>query len=120
MNMQPIERTEFYETAGGAVVALVYVKDTGLYNIAGSLNCCFASGLPCSIIPAAKEGMPFSPVYNPAQWEGKSMQQLETDVVQLGRHIATVYGEAGGGLPTVVYPEKVTPIGRMFIIRWFL
>lgn len=115
---QVTEHVEFYETAGGRVVACVYVKDAGLVNIVGSFNSC--TPLPrCTIISAAKEGFPFASEYDPAAFEGKTMQQLETDVVQLDRHIATIYGPAGGDKTTAVYPEKCTPAGRMFVIRWF-
>lgn len=114
----PIDHVNFYETAGGDIVACVYTQTVGLTNVVGKLDKTIP--LPVhQIVPAAKEGFPFAPAYNPEDYHGKSMQQLETDVVQLGRWIARVYGEAGGNGPTELFPENCTPVGRMFCIRWF-
>ena len=113
-----------YETIGGSVAGLVYevstdlddpgaVEDTKLVNAVKGLDA--QQPIPHdAFTQAAREGFPFAPTFDPQDWGGRNLAQVENELVLLDHHIADVWPDR----PSALYPEKATPTGKQFLIRW--
>ena len=105
--------SKFYEDVAGNVLALVYDDGDRLVNVLRGFE--KQQPLPGpAIVAAARSGWPFAPCYNADNFEGKSMQQIETELKQLRRNIATIDRDN-----VSCFPYLATPSGKQFIIRWF-
>lgn len=101
-----------YETIGGSVAGLVY-EDTKLVNAVKGLDA--QQPIPHNAFTqAAREGFPFAPTFDPQDWGGRNLAQVENELVLLDHHIADVWPDR----PSALYPEKATPTGKQFLIRW--
>ena len=107
-----------YETIGGSVAGLVYVYQSAddtktLVNAVKGLDA--QQPIPHgAFTQAAREGFPFAPTFDPQEWGGRNLAQVENELILLDHHIADVWP----GKPSALYPEKATPTGKQFLIRW--
>lgn len=105
--------SKFYEDVAGNVLALVYDDGGQLVNVLRGFD--KQQPLPGpAIVAAARSGWPFAPCYNADDFDGKSMAQVETELKQLGRNIATIDKDS-----VACFPYLATPSGKQFVIRWF-
>ena len=107
-----------YETIGGSVAGLVYVYQSAddtktLVNAVKGLDA--QQPIPHNAFTqAAREGFPFAPAFDPQEWGGRNLAQVENELVLLDHHIADVWPDK----PSALYPEKATQTGKQFLIRW--
>ena len=108
-----ISKVAIYEDNARNVFGLIYDKAGNLVNAVRGLD--VQQPLPMSaLVTAARDGFPFAPVYDPATYGGVALDQLATNLASYDHHIADIWASD----PTSLYPEKATPAGLQFLIRW--
>lgn len=114
--MSNIVVVSMYETIGGSVAGLVYQTGADapvLVNAVKGLDA--QQPIPHdAFVQAAREGFPLAPEFDPQQWGGRNLAQVENELVLLDHHIADVRPDK----PSALYPEKATQTGKQFLIRW--
>lgn len=110
-----------YETIGGSVAGLVYQDKTSEQGVQYRELVNAVKGLDAqqpiphgAFTQAAREGFPFAPAFDPQEWGGRNLAQVENELILLDHHIADVWPDK----PSALYPEKATPTGKQFLIRW--
>ena len=110
-----------YETIGGSVAGLVYQTKTSEQGVEYIELVNAVKGLDAqqpiphnAFTQAAREGFPFAPTFDPQEWGGRNLAQVENELVLLDHHIADVWPDK----PSALYPEKATQTGKQFLIRW--
>lgn len=110
-----------YETIGGSVAGLVYQDKTSEQGVQYRELVNAVKGLDAqqpiphgAFTQAAREGFPFAPTFDPQEWGGRNLAQVENELILLDHHIADVWPDK----PSALYPEKATPTGKQFLIRW--
>ena len=110
-----------YETIGGSVAGLVYQGKTSEQGVQYRELVNAVKGLDAqqpiphnAFTQAAREGFPFAPTFDPQEWGGRNLAQVEYELILLDHHIADVWPDK----PSALYPEKATQTGKQFLIRW--
>lgn len=102
-----------YEDNAQNVIGLVYDSAGALVNAVQELNA--QQPIPRdALVEAARQGFPLAPTYDEHAFGDRTLQQLENALVLYDHHIADIWPEK----PTALYPEKATPAGLQFLIRW--
>ena len=108
-----ISKVEVYEDNARNVFGLIYDKAGTLVNAVRGLD--VQQPLPMTaLVKAARDGFPFAPAYDPTTYNDTPLDQLATNLASYDHHIADIWATD----PTSLYPEKATPAGLQFLIRW--
>lgn len=67
-----------------------------------------------ALVEAARQAFPFAPTYDPHAFGERSLADLYVYLQAYNHHIADIFPDA----PTALYPERATPAGLQFLIRW--
>ena len=106
--MASITKVEIWEDIAGNVIGLVF-------DPAGELVNAVQQPLPRpALVEAARQAFPFAPTYDPHAFGERSLSDLYVCLQAYNHHIADIFPEA----PTALYPERATPAGMQFLIRW--
>lgn len=111
--MASISIVSIYEDNAGNVIGLVYDPSGVLVNAVQNMGA--QQPIPHAVlVSAAREAFPFAPAYDAHSFGDRTLQQLENALELYDHHIADIWPEK----PTALYPEKATPAGLQFLIRW--
>lgn len=111
--MASIMKVEIWEDIAGNVIGLVFDLEGQLTNAVQNLGA--QQPLPRSaLVEAARQAFPFAPAYDPHAFGERSIDDLYIYLKAYNHHIADIYPET----PTALYPERATPAGLQFLIRW--
>ena len=111
--MASITKVEIWEDIAGNVIGLVFDPAGELVNAVQNLGAQQPLPRP-ALVEAARQAFPFAPTYDPHAFGERSLTDLYTYLKAYNHHIADIYPEA----PTALYPERATPAGLQFLIRW--
>ena len=111
--MASITKVEFWEDVAGNVIGLVFDPAGELVNAVQNLAAQQPLPRP-ALVEAARQAFPFAPTYDPPAFGGRSLTDLYTHLKAYNHHIADIFPEAS----TALYPERATPAGLQFLIRW--
>jgi len=106
--MASISKVEIWEDIAGNVIGLVFDPTGQLTNAVQNL------GAQQPLVEAARQAFPFAPTYDPHAFGERSLADLYTYLKAYNHHIAEIFPEA----PTALFPERATPAGLQFLIRW--
>lgn len=108
-----ITKVEIWEDIAGNVIGLVFDPTGQLTNAVQNLGAQQPLPRP-ALVEAARQAFPFAPTYDPHAFGERSLADLYTYLKAYNHHIADIFPEA----PTALYPERATPAGLQFLIRW--
>ena len=108
-----ISKVEFWEDVAGNVIGLVFDPAGELVNAVQNLAAQQPLPRP-ALVEAARQAFPFAPTYDPHAFGERSLSDLYVYLQAYNHHIADIFPEA----PTALYPERATPAGLQFLIRW--
>ena len=111
--MASITKVEFWEDIAGSVIGLVFGPTGELVNAVQNLAALQPLPRP-TLVEAARQAFPFAPTYDPRAFGARSLADLYVYLQAYNHHIADIFPEA----PTALYPERATPAGLQFLIRW--
>lgn len=111
--MASISVVRIYEDNAQNVIGLVYDPTGALVNAVQNMGAQQPLPRP-ALVDAARQAFPFAPVYHAADFGNRTLAQLENALQLYDHHIADIWPED----PTALYPEKATPTGLQFLIRW--
>lgn len=111
--MASISKVEIWEDIAGNIVGLVFDPTGQLTNAVQNLGAQQPLPRP-ALVEAARQAFPFAPTYDPHAFGERSLADLYVYLQAYNHHIADIFPEA----PTALYPERATPAGLQFLIRW--
>lgn len=115
--MASITKVEIWEDIAGNIIGLVFEPTEGplgqLMNAVQNLGAQQPLPRP-ALVEAARQAFPFAPTYDPHAFGDRSLADLYGYLQAYNHHIADIFPEA----PTALYPERATPAGLQFLIRW--
>lgn len=111
--MASITKVEIWEDIAGNVIGLVFDPTGQLTNAVQNLGAQQPLPRP-ALVEAARQAFPFAPTYDPHAFGEWSLTDLYTYLKAYNHHIADIFPEA----PTALFPERATPAGLQFLIRW--
>ena len=106
--MASITKVEIWEDIAGNVIGLVFDPSGELVNAVQNLGAQQPLPRP-ALVEAARQAFPFAPTFGE-----RSLADLYTYLKAYNHHIADIFPET----PTALYPERATPAGLQFLIRW--
>lgn len=111
--MASISIVSMYEDNAQNIIGLVYDASGTLANAVQNLGA--QQPIPHSaLVDAARQAFPFAPTYDEHAFGDRTLEQLENALKLYDHHIADIWPDN----PTALYPEKATPAGLQFLIRW--
>lgn len=119
--MASISIVSIYEDNAQNVIGIVYEQKTSEQGVTyvEAVNAVQNLGaqqpIPhAALVEAARKGFPFAPEYDSKAFGNRTLPQLESALQLYDHHIADIWPTQ----PTALYPEKATPAGLQFLIRW--
>jgi hypothetical protein len=111
--MASISKVELWEDVAGNVIGLVFDPAGQPTNAVQNLGAQQPLPRP-ALVEAARQAFPFAPTYDPHAFGERSLADLYTYLKAYNHHIADIFPDD----PTALYPERATPAGLQFLIRW--
>lgn len=111
--MARITKVEIWEDIAGNIIGLVFDTAGQLTNAVQNLGAQQPLPRP-ALVQAARQAFPFAPAYDPHAFGERSLNDLYAYLKACNRRIADIFPES----PTAIYPERATPAGLQFLIRW--
>lgn len=111
--MANITKVEIWEDVAGNVIGLVFDPAGQLTNAVQNLAAQQPLPRP-ALVEAARQAFPFAPTYDSHAFGERSLSDLYVYLQAYNHHIADIFPDA----PTALYPERATPAGLQFLIRW--